>query len=99
MKPCRKHWATNLYFGTNYAWGHTCFGTLWSVSMEFQMYLLAPVVVWFYAKRRRWGYYAAVAFILTCLIIRAAINIYYGFSDYGSGTWKTGTSSRRITHF
>ena len=60
--------------------------------MEFQMYLLAPVVVWFYAKRRRWGYYAAVAFILTCLIIRAAINIYYGFSDYGSGTWKTGTS-------
>jgi len=88
---CSTHWWSVLIFVQNYM-PSTCLAQAWSVSTEFQFYLISPFIMMAaYSstseKPRRWGYFGLWAGSLIGVIINVIIFLTRGtdgFATYGS---------------
>ena len=96
VEPCYGYGWTNLVFVTNLS---NCFGLkscqehLWTVSTEFQMYLITPLFVRVYLYSERLGYLSASALVLWTLTFGTVINWLIGPGDETLNCQLTNTNS------
>eukprot|EP01022_Parablepharisma_sp_SALTPOND_P028563 TRINITY_DN71154_c0_g1_i1.p1 TRINITY_DN71154_c0_g1~~TRINITY_DN71154_c0_g1_i1.p1 ORF type:complete len:714 (+),score=31.21 TRINITY_DN71154_c0_g1_i1:128-2143(+) len=78
---CSKYWMYNLLFLNNFVpHNHECMGYTWYLANDMQFFILTPLLVYLYLKRRSLGYYAVIFLGLTCTTIGIALSIKYNLS-------------------
>ena len=75
---CEKYWWTNLLMVMNlnpWVFVDECVGWTWYIGIDFQLFLITPLLVFFYCKRRWLGYTSAILLILASSAFNYAITV------------------------
>lgn len=77
--PCVEYWWVNIIFINNLS-GLTglgdCYDSVWTISVEFQLYILTIPVVYFYCWEAEYGWYAALTWTVITSIVRVIVTAY-----------------------
>jgi len=80
---CEENWWTNVIFVSNFTimgnfGGQTedCYQSNWSISVEYQLYFLSLIPMYFYLWKREYGHIACIIWILSSAAIRSGISYY-----------------------
>ena len=80
---CEENWWTNIIFVSNFTimgnfGGQTedCYQSNWSISVEYQLYFLSLIPMYFYLWKREYGHIACIIWILSSAAIRSGISYY-----------------------
>ena len=82
---CTDQWYKILFFYANLTITRTdesqqhCMPHLWYLQCDMQMFLLLPVLLWIFSKRKVWGLIASIFPIAICMAIRMYYAFYYDF--------------------
>lgn len=77
--PCLSGWWQNFVFLNNYngfMGFDDCYDSVWTISVEMQLYVLTIPVVYFFVWEKEYGYIAAFFWTLTSLLLRVGISEY-----------------------
>jgi len=78
-EPCLTGWWENFIFMNNYNgfFGYEdCYDSVWTISVEMQLYVLTIPVVYCYVWEKEYGYLAAFFWTLTSLLLRVGMSEY-----------------------
>ena len=80
---CEENWWTNVIFVSNFTimgnfGGQTedCYQSNWSISVEYQLYFLSLIPMYFYLWKKEYGHIACIIWILTSAAIRTGLSYY-----------------------
>ncbi len=78
---CRKYWKMTLLFVHNFASADDdCMSHTWYIANDMQFFLLTPVLVYIYGKRRMLGYLTLAVLGAASVVANLVVTIYYGLS-------------------
>jgi hypothetical protein len=75
-EPCQRYWWENIFFINNFsgmAGWQDCYDSVWTISVEYQLYILTIPVVFFYCWKDEYGWLAAMVWTVSTVIIRIAV--------------------------
>ena len=91
---CEENWWTNVIFVSNFTimgnfGGQTedCYQSNWSISVEYQLYFLSLIPMYFYIWNKKYGHIACVVWILTSAAIRTGLSYYVTENNLSYDGW------------
>lgn len=91
---CEENWWTNVIFVSNFTimgnfGGQTedCYQSNWSISVEYQLYFLSLIPMYFYLWRREYGHIACIIWIITSAAIRTGLSYYVTENNLSYDGW------------
>ena len=75
-ESCREYWWENIFFINNFsglAGWQDCYDSVWTISVEYQLYILTIPVVYCFCWKEIYGWFAAVIWTVVTVIIRVAV--------------------------
>ena len=87
---CQNYWWLNVVFLENFfSLGHwnDCYDSVWTISVEMQLYVLTLPVVYFFVWDKMYGYIAALSFFLSSFVIRVALAQWITDKGLNMGTY------------
>jgi len=80
---CAAIWYRILLFFVNFRpWGYNCIDNIWYISVDYQMFLITPFIIWVYTKKKLFGVLLPLIIILInvgCTIVLATKYDIYSF--------------------
>ena len=76
---CEYEWWQSVVFFSNYSMllgVDNCYFSVWTISVEMQLYLITIPVVYFYVWEKEYGWIAAAAFFIVFFLIRVGVTVY-----------------------
>ena len=87
---CQNYWWLNVVFLENFfSLGHwnDCYDSVWTISVEMQLYVLTLPVVYFFVWDKVYGYIAAFCFFLASFLTRVALAQWITDKGLSMGTY------------
>jgi peptidoglycan/LPS O-acetylase OafA/YrhL len=88
--PCQRDWWENIFFINNFsgiAGWQDCYDSVWTISVEYQLYILTIPVVYFYCWKEHYGWWAAALWTALTFFIRVAISAWCDDTGASFGAW------------
>jgi len=83
---CKDQWYKILFFYANLTMTRTnneeqqCMGQLWYIQCDMQMFLLLPILLWVFTKKKMMGIFMTMIPVVICVGIRLYYGFYFHFS-------------------